>query len=287
MQVVMSSRLLLVLVLLVMSVGVVNAQYVSVGVTGGSSFYFGDLNKSELYQINKQSYGVFLRQNLTPRHTFKYAFNYAQVAGSDALSSDPYQRARNLSFYSNVYEFSVHYEFNYFKFDPLANNEFISNYFFVGLGAFYMNPKAQLAGSEYILRTLRTEAQAKPYSRIQMVLPFGAGVRMRLHNRLLLTVEVGFRKTFTDYLDDVSTYYPQQNQLSILSSELSNRTLPDSPYVTGEVWGKQRGDSYTKDWYVISNVGLSWRFGKKKGSCFFTTKAPRKPRKVKVRKTSL
>ena len=75
-----------------------------------------------------------------------------------------------------------------------------------------------------------------------------------------LNLEIGIRKTFTDYLDDVSSdTYVDANELANingqLSSDLSNRSLNGSRYGS-------RGNSKTSDWYVFYGGMITFRLGK-------------------------
>ncbi|MGM0580238.1 MAG: hypothetical protein ACQETL_06140 [Bacteroidota bacterium] len=47
----------------------------------------------------------------------------------------------------------------------------------------------------------------KPYSRFQIVIPVGIGARYKMTNNLDISLDIGYRHTFTDYLDDVSGEY--------------------------------------------------------------------------------
>jgi hypothetical protein len=71
-----------------------------------------------------------------------------------------------------------------------------------------------------------------PYSRIQIVIPVGIGARYKLTNNLDLALEIGYRHTFTDYLDDVSGEYvdlsgfgdPAANPNAALAMAMSDRS---------------------------------------------------------------
>lgn len=56
-------------------------------------------------------------------------------------------------------------------------------------------------------RDLYGKELPKPYSRFQIVLPVGIGARYKLTNNLDISMDIGYRHTFTDYLDDVSGEY--------------------------------------------------------------------------------
>ena len=61
------------------------------------------------------------------------------------------------------------------------------------------------------MRGFRNIPDQKPYNLTQFAIPFGGGIKFRVSENVVLAYEVGFRKTFTDYLDDVSTFYVDQD----------------------------------------------------------------------------
>ena len=113
-----------------------------------------------------------------------------------------------------------------------------------------------------------TVGQTKPYSRFQLSMPFGFGLKLKVTDRILLHTEWCWHKTFTDYIDDVSGLYPNPDDLSNAAKEFSDRSLvgPDGKKAT---WGRQRGYAYTKDWYATAVLGISVRLGEKLNSCYF------------------
>ena len=75
-------------------------------------------------------------------------------------------------------------------------------------------------------------------------------------------IELKFTKTWTDYLDDVSTSYVSQDVLiaenGILAWNLSNRTgefLDTEPLNWDD--GVQRGDPADKDWFIVGGITLA------------------------------
>jgi hypothetical protein len=75
-----------------------------------------------------------------------------------------------------------------------------------------MNPMAKFEGKWHSLRKLHTEGQGfvpsrKEYSNWQFSIPFGIGMKYTIDKKSSIGLEYGLRKTFTDYMDDVSTSY--------------------------------------------------------------------------------
>ena len=147
-------------------------------------------------------------------------------------------------------------------------------YIFAGLSVFSYNPRAQYNGVWYDLQPLGTEGQGttaytgrKTYSLTQIAFPFGIGCKFSLNKLFCFGVEWGMRKTFTDYLDDVSTTYVDPVQLEAekgtVAAALSNRsiTIPGQPSIEP---GKARGNSRTKDWYAFAGLTLTMKIITKK-----------------------
>lgn len=238
------------------------------GVQVGVSNYFGDLAPSGLranFGETNFSAGVFARYNIGRWVSVKGGFNYAKISAEDAS----YKERRNLSFRSNLYEFGVTGEFNILGYQPYNLDRVFSPYVFIGIVGYKFNPQA-LQGDEWIkLQPLGTEGQGMdgrpaPYKTFQVAIPMGAGLKYAINDKWNLGLELGFRKTFTDYLDDVSTTYVDMDELAaangFLAADLSWRgddlnidAIPPSA-------GDDRGNPDSKDWYVILAVSVSYNF---------------------------
>ncbi|GAB5538479.1 MAG: DUF6089 family protein [Salibacteraceae bacterium] len=237
-----------------------------VGLTGGICWYNGDINPDKFFNPNvyNQAFGLSVRKNLNQRFALRGHFNYGVLSGSDEVSTSEFQVNRNLNFTTPIYELASTIEFNFFEFDALLKQYQFSPYSFIGLSVFRFNPSTEVEGGVYDLQPLATEA--KVYSRTSIAIPFGFGFKWALSDRAIIHADWGMRKTFTDYIDDVSTSYPAIDEIDGLSQNLSDRSLEQSG-PDGTNWGTQRGNSKTKDWYNFVTAGISVRIGPKKGSC--------------------
>ena len=158
-------------------------------------------------------------------------------------------------------------------------------------------------GKEYELQPLSTEGQGltaytdlKPYSLVSFSIPFGLGIKWSISRTVSIGLEWGLRKTFTDYIDDVSGRYADPSLLaaekSPLAAGLSNRAFeqqaidggldismgsngqPNNPtdYKTylgsiQSMTGEQRGTD-AKDWYGIAGLTIMFKIvGPKSKSC--------------------
>lgn len=153
----------------------------------------------------------------------------------------------------------------------------------LGIGIFRFNPQAKWEDKWYELQPLSTEGQGlnnftnrQPYKKVQFCLPIGTGFHIGLSKRMALIFEFSLRKTFTDYLDDVSTTYVPLDDLGKergkIATILSNRILSkDAMLHSLNLMG--RGDPKNKDWYIIGSVGIVFNvLGKNSQYNFFKKK---------------
>jgi hypothetical protein len=250
-----------------------SAQYTEIGVMIGASNYKGELSP---HLFNKDflhfAIGGFYRHNWNRHWSYKIELNYGKVSGDDAKAPTAFERNRNLSFYSEILEISPLIEFNFFPYET-NNSEFpFTPYLFTGITVFKFNPKAILNGTVYELQPLSTEGQ-DPYGRVIVALPIGGGLKVSL-GAVGLGIEVGARRTYTDYLDDVSTLYPDPAKLLATNGQvavqLSDRSfLPNDPSISiPYVKGKQRGNPSDNDWYLLAGITLYVRVSSpQKDSC--------------------
>lgn len=243
------------------------------GLTLGAAHYFGDLNTRAGLNRPKPAFGAFFRKQFGNYVGLRVAGHYAQLGYSDKYSKNEYQKTRNLSFNSNIFELAVMGNFNFFKYvpgDPLYG---FTPYVTLGVGVFTYDPYTYLDGQKYFLRPLGTEGQVanypgrKTYGTMAVCIPFGVGIKYSLSPKVNFSVEIAQRFTTTDYLDDVSTTYvggnnfppgPNGPSVAYLLQDRSYEIRPDSPI---GVEGAQRGWSKQKDQYVIAEIGLSFNIG--------------------------
>jgi opacity protein-like surface antigen len=245
-------------------------QYGEIGILGGGMTYLGDLSEVAFTakETHPSIYG-FAKFNFNPYIGIKALGGYGRISGDDANSSRSYANLRNLSFTSDIYEGAVVFEWNLIGFNAKRLRERWSPYVFAGVSFFRFNPRAFYQGQWYDLQPLGTEGQGttafperEPYDLTQWGAPLGAGVRVAVTEKWTLGIELKFTKTWTDYLDDVSTTYVAQDVLiaenGILAYNLSNRTgefLDTEPLNWDD--GVQRGDPADKDWFIVGGITLA------------------------------
>lgn len=244
------------------------------GITVGLAHYFGDLNTRASLNRPKPAIGVFYRKQFNNYLSARISGHYAQLGYSDVYSKNEYQKARNLSFNTDILEVALHGDFNFFRYQPGDPDYSFTPYVTLGIGLFSYSPYAYLEGKKYFLRPLGTEGQnisykdpvsgkvRKPYGSMAVCIPIGLGIKYNINDRMNLSFQIAQRLTTTDYLDDVSTTYVGSDKFLDASNNLTTAgILQDRSYEKGTsigVEGRQRGWSKQKDQYVIAEVGITF-----------------------------
>jgi hypothetical protein len=235
------------------------------GPGGGISNYFGDLNTN--FRVNKPGLtgSLNFRYNFNNRICMKFAGNYGSLSASDADSKNVFEQQRNLSFESIIIDGSTQFEFNFLPYTHGSADEFFTPYLFVGLSVFHYNPMAEYEGQLYELRELGTEGQFKgeEYLSTSGAWLYGIGLKMDINYQWSINFELGLRSTFTDYLDDVSSVYPDNDDVrrnkGEIAATLSDRSLGIDNPISKE--GRQRGNANNNDNYSIFSVSMMYYFG--------------------------
>lgn len=247
-------KLYLSILFLFVSYTVTFAQLGEIGAFVGGSYYLGDINPANQFSQTQIAEGIFFRYNIDSRLALRFSAFRGELKSDDKVVK--YNEERGLKFQTPVNELSLQFEFNFLKYYIGSSLNYWSPYIFGGISYFSFKPEAD----GYDLRDLGTEGQNtangdKKYSLNSFSIPFGIGVKYSLSKRFGLGLEWGIRKTFTDYIDDISkTYY--------LEGENINTGVPEEYYSDpsrlNEV-GMQRGNSKNNDWYSFAGISISYK----------------------------
>lgn len=246
------------------------AQDTEFGLMIGGNYYIGDLNPKKHFYNTQVAGAMFLRYNFNPRVAIRANLMLGSLEASDVDSKIPNQKARNLSFKSNLLEFAGLLEINFYEYRLGDFDTPFTPFVFMGISVFNFNPTADFNNTIVELQPLGTEGQGTSlssqdkYNLTQIAIPFGFGFKINLTPKIGLNLEYGFRKTFTDYLDDVSGVYVDQNKLA---EESSNLAAIMSDRSKGHEVGAQRGNSPSDDWYTFAGIGITIRVGGKRSTC--------------------
>jgi hypothetical protein len=295
----------IVISLLLLSTLSVKSQWLwDYGITLGASSYLGDIGGNEKTRRDfvsdlklaktRWNVGSFIRHKWRPRISWKAALDYIRLEGDDKLSSNPGRKYRNFNFRNDIYDLSYTLEVFFYENNDLGNSYRYRNgfraYVLFGVGAFYTNPKTYYRGQWVALQPHATEGYV--YRKVVANIPLGIGFYFTFNKRNRFGFEINYRKTFTDYIDDISGNYPEtppaseyEQGLVLRTTEL-DRDLNVGAY-DSHTWGMKRGDQSHKDSYVTLNFTYSRvirgkaSFYRVKGGGFFGKK--RKGRKIRAK----
>jgi hypothetical protein len=227
--------------------------------------YQGDLNPSSFtFGRSKLALGLGIRKPLNRWFTARAGINFGHLEAADRYNRD-YLKPRNLSFYTGIKEAFAGLEINFLD---ITKTRF-TTYLYGGIAVFHFDPWAyDNAGNKVRLQPLSTEGQGlaefptqKPYRLTQFALPFGIGIKYAVSDNVNIGLEMSQRKTFTDYLDDVSSFYVDHEKLLAAKGpkaiEMAYRGIA-SPVASASypAHGEQRGTPSEMDWYYFTGLNI-------------------------------
>ena len=275
------NTVLLIITLLVFNFASTAQQFkpnTEVGLILGTSYYLGDLNTTHFNQSSATA-GLVIRKNIDKRFVYKAEVMYLNIKSDERQSSDTIALNRGLHFRSPIYELSGQIEFNFLPYQSGNPLYTWTPFVYTGISIFSFNPQAENINGEWVdLQELGTEGQGtttefngntrSKYSLIQFAIPIGGGLKIAVNENFNIVLEYGARKTFTDYLDDVSTTYAGPNingswpvEMSDLAQQMSD---PNGTHVKDE----QRGNPDKKDWYSFAGITLSFKLNNNTKDCY-------------------
>lgn len=232
----------------------------------GVSNYMGDLQQTRFETEEcHPAYGAFARWYMNSALGLKLHFYKGKISGRDANYDGLLVRERNLQFESPVYELGMQMEVAFSHFGE-GQLRVAAPYCFFGFGLFHFNPKTLYQGRWVSLQPLGTEGQSVAetdrtrYKLVQWSIPFGVGFNINIGKQSNFGFELGIRKTFTDYLDDVSGTYPDIDRLADqdpLAAALSFRTPEYLGNQLPNPEGQPRGNPETLDFYFFGGFTFS------------------------------
>lgn len=219
-------------------------EYIEIGGQIGAAGYIGDMDQqvfgfanNNVLGFNSYSAGVSVKRYFNPIHAkdrtwgIRLDYNFNNIRGEDALSSDLSNQDRNLKFTNNIHEISATGEFHFYEFRPNRLRNIISPYVFAGVGMIYHDPKAKNTNGKMVSLidemvevrdiTYQTDGSGNPdldlngnriatnrqkYKKTSWILPIGAGVKVNGTGTMApwsFGLELNYRFAFTDFLDGV------------------------------------------------------------------------------------
>lgn len=261
----------------------------------GASNFLGDLGGADQTGTNglkdlelamtRYALGIGYKYQVIENFYVKTNLIYARVSGDDALTNDYARNLRNISFRAHLIELSTQVEYVVIK--PKTGHRYklrgvrgkswfkFQIYLFGGIGGLWYNPQGQRNGSWTNLQPLGTEGQGldgtkKKYSRFTAVIPYGIGIRRNLGSGAAsqvspwaISLELSMRQTFSDYIDDVSDVYFDNDQIRASYGD-DAAYFADPPAVFTGTPNQQRGDPSDNDTYMLGVMSISYRVSTKR-----------------------
>ena len=154
-----------------------------IGFGAGGLNYTGDLAENLKLRYTKPAVNVFYRYNFKNEvSVIRTNIRVGRLGVDEAKSSEALRRFRSSKFDGTLLELSLLYEYDFFDFRDIDNKYYMSPFLYGGLGA---NSFISSPGVPFFIG-----------------IPFGAGVKFRLHEGWNLGLELGASKNFTDSLDN-------------------------------------------------------------------------------------
>jgi len=223
----MYKKLILLLILVIPFLANAQRRYHEIGLFGGVAYYMGDINQRKLFYSVEPTVSFIYKINLNSRYGLRFNATLASLSGSDTKSENNYQLQRDHSFSIPLTEFATLFEFNFLPYKPQSQYEYFSPYIVIGLG----------------VMIFPADEVTIP---VQPVIPFGIGIKYAINKRLGIAAEWSYRKTFTDYLDQ----------------------LPADTYTeTASLDNKQTSYSSSKDWYSFAGISFTYKFAFGSSKC--------------------
>lgn len=252
-----------------MTASTITGQNLEAGIFLGGSNYQGDLQPNHfLFGESKIAYGGFIKYPVLEYLSIRASITKGTISGKDVNSDIGSGRhRRNLNFRSDILDFGIQAEFH-----PTSliygERKIISPYLMGGINGFTFNPEAFYIDRFYELAPLGTEGQflegsgVSPYKRLQISIPLGVGLEFNVSDYNTIGFEFGIRKTFTDYLDDVSGSYPDLIALAEqdpFAAALSYRRInANGDPANLPAAGAQRGNPDADDLYYFFGVNFGF-----------------------------
>ncbi|MDB5252420.1 MAG: hypothetical protein JWP27_1589, partial [Flaviaesturariibacter sp.] len=239
----------------------------SIGVSAGFVNYEGDLKPNSFTFSQSHPYlSFYVVKPLHNRVSLRAGAGVGALEAADR-NNRGYLVPRNLSFQTSLKEAYAGLELYFFNREKAR----FAPYVFAGAAVFHVNPWARdRDGSKVYLQPLGTEGQGleaypgrTPYALTQYALCMAGGVKFELSPSVTIGWELSQRKTFTDYIDDVSSSYVDRQELLAARGPVAadmafrgDEIDADSHYPAA---GEQRGTPTENDWYYFFGVTLEVR----------------------------
>ena len=226
--------------------------------------YQGDLNPNSFtFRHSHFTTGLIIHKPLNRWLSLRAGANIGRIEAADRYNRD-YLKPRNLSFFTSIKEAYAGLELTM----PYMSTRRFTPFMYGGLAIFHFNPWTyDNNGAKTYLKPLSTEGQGlpqfpkqRPYNLTQLAFAFGGGAKFAITDCINIGIDFSQRKTFTDYLDDLSSMYVDKNTLlqakgpkAVELAYRGDELAGGQPY---PAHGEQRGTPSEMDWYYFLGVTM-------------------------------
>lgn len=242
----------------------------SIHAGAGIAAYHGDLMQSDANMFKQASYSFSAGASYAfiKKLSASLDFGIQQLKAADSKNSGEQYKARNLSFKSTVFDIAVSAEYSILDLDRYKVTPYVS----AGVGVMFFNPyTTSAAGNKQYLRELGTEGQGlsaypdrKMYKKSAVEFPLGIGAKYPLTDKIALKLDLKYRITGTDYLDDVSINgYPDKALLDARNPVTATFTWRGNEVGQGgypKNLALPRGNPNNKDGYLTIQFKVVYGF---------------------------
>jgi hypothetical protein len=190
---------------------------------GLASFnYTGDLNRN--YSVNNQTIGGYIHYGKSFNNGWaaKLMLAAGKLKGQDRSVQSVISNVRQASFNDFLTEASIQFQYEFLDFRNRKSLVAFTPYLGVGAGFMLINRANKI----------------KDYSDIQLMLPISFGIKYQLNPLWTINLELATRKTFYDYLDNIS------------EEEVTDKRNTNYQF----------GNWSDNDWYYFLGLGISYTF---------------------------
>ena len=199
-----------------------------VGGATGCSFYMGDANRNRPYLHPGVTGGLLLRYNISLHWAVKTNILAGTLSGNTTSSNNYFPNGTSYAFKRSFVETGAQVEFNFLPYSDRYD---------------YLQTKRY---TPYLLAGVGITGASGERLFLNASIPFGAGLKYKIKNRMNIGIEFSMRKLFGDDLD--------------VTDDGNDAGLKD-PY------GIQSSLLKNKDWYSITMIYLTWDFGFRQDPC--------------------
>lgn len=251
------------------------AQRYEIGINGTATGYMGDLNNVDPFYFKQYGGGIFVKRNIDTTWSIKMSAHHMLISGNDLDFKNNFQQERRLKFLNQLSELAFMLDFNFWR-NNRRNASKLSPYITAGLAMIKHDPYIYYDQNKIKLRPLKLEYEegihTKEFKTWNMAIPMGLGLKYKVNPTWALGMEATYRLAFTDYLDNVSQYYPTSfpTEVTLLNIKV-NGPNGQRPFDVNDWYylaypsrnittkaGSARGDGNSKDGYMTAGIPLTY-----------------------------